>query len=87
MHVTFAAKKMSCIMFFTVQETSKGLTSSKIQDSIVEITNLLVARGGQLGLQDSQGKAPADIARDKNFTDLADLMEKLKGKVIVKSVM
>ena len=62
------------------QDAKTGLTTSAIQDKIIEITTLLVARRGKLNAEDDNGMTPEDIARKFKFTDLAQIMAELKGR-------
>ena len=61
------------------QNIKQGLTASRIQDLIIEVTSLLVARGAKLKATDEKGRTPIDVARENKFTDLVEIMEKLRG--------
>ena len=52
---------------------------SVIQDKIIEIATLLVARRGKLSAKDDNGMTPEAVARKFNFSDLAQIMADLQG--------
>ena len=61
------------------QDAKAGLTMSVIQDKIIEIATLLVARRGKLSAKDDDGMTPEAVARKFNFSDLAQIMADLQG--------
>lgn len=55
---------------------------SVIQDRIIEVTTLLVARHGKLSAKNDDGMTPEALAHEFRFTELAQIMSDLRGTCV-----